>query len=382
MRLSDCCDFYSGGTPEKHKAEYWKGNIPWFSPKDIKTFDLTSAQDFISESAVRESATRLIESGTILVVGRSGVLAHTLPVGIVRQRSAFNQDIKALAPKAGHDADFIALYLRARQQEVLGDGVKRGPTVHSLISNFLEALEVPNLPFPEQHRIAARLKAQLAEVETARQAAQTQLREIAHLAEAIILDSVHNHSVTEHSLGDVLIEVKHGIGMDWADYPVLGATRDGLAPAKEPPGKHAVKYKPVVPGTVFYNPMRILIGSIAMVDDDDEAGITSPDYVVLKGKPDVVDTRWFYYWLRSPLGVACINSLARGAVRERMLFNRLAEGSIGLPGFSVQQKAAQALKGLNPLRSSVETQLAEIERLPQRLLAQAFAPPTTQGNVT
>ena len=186
MRLSDCCDFYSGGTPEKHKAEYWKGNIPWFSPKDIKTFDLTSAQDFISESAVRESATRLIESGTILVVGRSGVLAHTLPVGIVRQRSAFNQDIKALAPKAGHDADFIALYLRARQQEVLGDGVKRGPTVHSLISNFLEALEVPNLPFPEQRRIAARLKAQLAEVETARQAATAQLAEIERLPQRLL----------------------------------------------------------------------------------------------------------------------------------------------------------------------------------------------------
>ncbi len=144
MRLSDCCTFFSGGTPEKGKAEYWKGNIPWFSPKDIKTFDLTSAQDFISESAVRKSAARLIEAGTVLVVGRSGVLAHTLPVGVVRQRSAFNQDIKALVPKAGHDADFIALYLRARQREVLGDGVKRGPTVHSLIANFLDIAGVPH----------------------------------------------------------------------------------------------------------------------------------------------------------------------------------------------------------------------------------------------
>ena len=35
-------------------------------------------------------------------------------------------------------------------------------------------------------------------------------------------------------------------------------------------------------GTIFYNPMRILRGSIAMVDEGDETGITSPDYVVLK----------------------------------------------------------------------------------------------------
>ena len=61
--------------------------------------------------------------------------------------------------------------------------------------------------------------------------------------------------------------------------------------------------------------MRIIIGSIAFVDDDDEPGITSPDYVVLKGKEGLVDSRWFYYWLRSPFGERCIQSLARGAVR-------------------------------------------------------------------
>ena len=66
-------------------------------------------------------------------------------------------------------------------------------------------------------------------------------------------------------LGDVLTEVKAGIGKDWAKYPVMGATRDGLAPAKERPGKSPQRYKPVFPGTIFYNPMRILIGSIAFV---------------------------------------------------------------------------------------------------------------------
>ena len=62
--------------------------------------------------------------------------------------------------------------------------------------------------------------------------------------------------------------MKHGIGVDWASHPVLGATRDGLAPAKEPPGKQAQKYKPVTPGTVFYNPMRILIGKVGLDGHD------------------------------------------------------------------------------------------------------------------
>ena len=198
------------------------------------------------------------------------------------------------------------------------------------------------------------------------------MQEVARLADAIVLDSIRGNNTVTRSLGDVLNEVKQEIGAARASYPTLGPTRDGLAPAKERPGKQAVKYKLVVPGTVFYNPMRILIGSIAFVDDDDVPGITSPDYVALQGKFDTMDSRWFYHWLRSPLGVHCILSLARGAVRERMLFNRLAEGKVELPDLSVQTKTSTALKELKPLRMGIERKLHEIEQLPQRLLAQAF----------
>jgi type I restriction enzyme S subunit len=70
IKLADCCSFYSGGTPSKSKPEYWKGDIPWFSPKDIKKYDLILSQDKISEVAVSESATRLVEAGTILVLSQ------------------------------------------------------------------------------------------------------------------------------------------------------------------------------------------------------------------------------------------------------------------------------------------------------------------------
>lgn len=247
-----------------------------------------------------------------------------------------------------------------------------GATHKTIYMPTLEAFHLCAPDIDEQRQIATRLKAQLAEVETARQAAQVQLREVTRLADSIIFDSIKRADAAPRTLGDVLDEVKKGIGQDWKNYPVLGATRDGLAPAREQPGKQAPKYKPAFPGTVFYNPMRILIGSIAFVDDDDTPGITSPDYVVLQGKPGKVDSRWFYYWLRSPLGAQCITSLARGAVRERMLFNRLSEGEIELPEFAVQQKASQALGELKPLRQAIETKLAEIDLLPKKILSQAF----------
>ncbi len=237
---------------------------------------------------------------------------------------------------------------------------------------FLENLVLPVPDIDDQKRIISNLEAQLAAVEDARQAAIAQLRELTKLANAIVRETLAHPDTESHSLVDVLVEVKQGIGNRWADLPVLGATRDGLAPAKESVGKNPERYKPVTVGTVFYNPMRILIGSIAMVDEGDAPGITSPDYVVLRGREGLVDSRWFYYWLRSPDGERCIASLARGAVRERMLFNRLAEGEIALPPYPVQQAASRALAELRPMKTAVEARLREIERLPQRLLAQVF----------
>jgi type I restriction enzyme S subunit len=201
---------------------------------------------------------------------------------------------------------------------------------------------------------------------------EVQIDELTKLAHAIVRESIVHADTEIRLLGAVLDEVKRGIGADWADFPVLGATRAGLAAAKEPVGKNPERYKPVRVGTVFYNPMRILIGSIAMVDEADTPGVTSPDYVVLRGREGVVDSRWFYYWLRSPLGEQCIASLARGAVRERMLFNRLAEGTIELPPYPVQQAASRALAELRPMKAKIEAQLQEIELLPARLLVQVF----------
>jgi type I restriction enzyme S subunit len=274
-------------------------------------------------------------------------------------------------------SEWIHYFLR--RQETLNAAKK---TINGAVglqrvpSSFLTDVELLLPDVNAQRRITKKLKKQLTTAEESRQAAKGQITELTNLAHAIIRETLHHPDTETHLLGDVLDEVKRGVGASWADYPVLGATRNGLAPAREPVGKNPERYKPVFTGTVFYNPMRILIGSIAMVDEHDAPGITSPDYVALRGSAGLVDSRWFYYWLRSPEGERCIASLARGAVRERMLFNRLAEGEISLPPYEVQVKASQALADIRPLKTHVEAQLRDIELLPSRLLAQAF---DTQG---
>lgn len=173
-------------------------------------------------------------------------------------------------------------------------------------------------------------------------------------------------------LGDHLSEVAAGVGPEWRRYRVVGATRGGLAPAKESVGKAPERYKLVLPRTIFYNPMRILIGSIAMIDDGEEPGITSPDYVVFTTNPDVIHHRWFYYWLRSRWGEDFIRTLARGAVRERMLFRRLAGAELDVPPLSLQATFAERVRAMARARVANNTQLQVADHLYTAYLRTTF----------
>ena len=89
---------FSGGTPSKANPEFWEGNILWASPKDFKEFYLTDTEDRISESALSDSSTTLAPANSLLIVVRSGVLIHTIPVAVAKLPMAINQDLKALIP--------------------------------------------------------------------------------------------------------------------------------------------------------------------------------------------------------------------------------------------------------------------------------------------
>lgn len=218
-----------------------------------------------------------------------------------------------------------------------------------------------------------RLRDHLTAVAESRVAVQAQTETLDTLTHAVIRESLSNGKAQPSRFADCLHEVTQGIGDGWRGYPVLGATRAGLAPAKEGVGKSPGRYKPVHPGTIFYNPMRILLGSIAMLDEGDKPGITSPDYVVMTAVPGRLSARWFYHWFRSRYGAEFIKSMTRGAVRERLMFKRLAPTTLLLPEWKRQQAADTRLAAITQAKARLADKLAALDHLPAALLREAFA---------
>lgn len=370
VKLEEVCEIVSGTTPKSAVSQYWNGEIVWITPTDLgKLADryVTDSDRRISKAGYESCNLTMVPVGSVVLSSRAPI-GH---LGIAAVPLCTNQGCKTFVPGIEVDSEFLYHALKSSVWELQQMG--SGATFAEVSKTQLEGFDIPIPPLPEQKRIAAILNEQMAAVERARKAAEEQALAAELYPVALVRESLEKHRPRRMALGECLQEVRTGVGPDWAKYPVLGATRQGLAPAKDPVGKTPERYKPVTCGMVFYNPMRILLGSIAMVDDSDTPGITSPDYVVVRGKDGVLDSRWFYYWFRSAFGAHLIESLSRGAVRERILFNRLAEGTIEIPPIAAQKEASAKMRDVAASTKTIAEQLDAINTLPTALLRRAFA---------
>ncbi|WP_170043954.1 restriction endonuclease subunit S [Brevirhabdus pacifica] len=172
-KFSDFGTWIGGGTPSKANPRFWNGPIPWVSPKDMKTKVIREAIDGITEEAVENSAAKLVPAGSVLIVTRSGILAHTLPIAVTAVESTLNQDLKALALPDGISSDYIAWGMRAFEQRILDKCRKGGTTVHSIEMPRLASFELPIAPTNEQRRIVEKIEAMFDEIDKGVESLQT-----------------------------------------------------------------------------------------------------------------------------------------------------------------------------------------------------------------
>lgn len=77
--LGDLIDPVSGATPSKTNRDYWNGEVPWVSPKDMKRDFLSDAQDHVSQLALDETTLKVVEPDNVLIVVRGMILETAVP---------------------------------------------------------------------------------------------------------------------------------------------------------------------------------------------------------------------------------------------------------------------------------------------------------------
>jgi type I restriction enzyme, S subunit len=151
--LDEIATFASGGTPSKSNPEYWNGQIPWVSAKDMKGPHIVDTEDHISLLGL-ENGTRLAPAGATLVLVRGMTLLNDIPICISARDLAFNQDIKALVPKEGVLGTYLNYAIRAAKPAFLAAVDLAGHGTGKLPTDIFKSIQIRLPSKGEQSAIA------------------------------------------------------------------------------------------------------------------------------------------------------------------------------------------------------------------------------------
>lgn len=291
-------------------------------------------------------------------------------------------------------SEWIHYYLRRKQTLDAAAKTFTGAVGQQRVpASFLENLEIP-VPHPDvQRQIAARLKAQLAEVETARQAAQVQLSDARLLRARLITETFDNTNVAPTLLGDVILGIQAGksfqtseilaqpyelgvlkvSAVSWSNFQPDQAK--SLNDYYEPEDHHRVCKDDFI---ISRANTKELVGAVVLVDRDFPFRLLSDKTLRLVIDEEKADKEYLLYALRAPLARNHIEHFATGTSDSMRNISQGVITSIPLvlPSKPEQKDIVQKLKTklieIDSIEQSSKAALADIEKLPARILAKAF----------
>jgi len=102
--FTDIFELKGGGTPKTNKNEYWNGNIPFFTPKDIgKSYYTINTIKNITTKGLENCSSRLYSKHTVFITARGTVGA----IAIAGDKMAMNQSCYAVLGNKNANQFFV-----------------------------------------------------------------------------------------------------------------------------------------------------------------------------------------------------------------------------------------------------------------------------------
>jgi type I restriction enzyme, S subunit len=160
VRLGSLGRIGNGSTPKKSIAEYWNdGTFPWLTSAKVYDRNIESADQFVSELALKECHLPIVKPGAVLVAitGQGKTLGHC---AVLRTEATINQHLAYLQTDfTKADPGFIRSYIETQYDYLRQIASGGGSTKGALTCAFLRSLPVPLPPMDQQSEIALVLDA-------------------------------------------------------------------------------------------------------------------------------------------------------------------------------------------------------------------------------
>lgn len=356
---------------------------------------LTGPSDF---GLLQATASRWTEKPEVMCKPRD-VLVTVKGAGVASlnfapdETACIGRQLMAVRAREGvSNADYIYLALKSLTEELRAKSM--GATVPGLSIEHLAKLPIPLVPLPEQKRIAARLREQLAEVAKAREALQSQL-EAAEKIHAAALRAAFGENVQaswpKARLGDVA-NIAAGVtlgrklppgGVRKVPYLRVANVKDGRLDLSHVTATDAKETE--------IDHLRLRYGDLLLTEggDPDKLGRGTfwrdelPECIhqnhVFRLRFDLAkfDPAFLAFQFGSEYGKAYFFAHAKQTTGIATINRKvLDQFPLLAPSLAIQQAAArkltESLAGTQTLIADIKARLQAVEKMPAALLRQAF----------
>ncbi len=151
--LNDISKIASGGTPNRSKAEYWNGDIPWVSTSLVDFNMIEQANKYITQFGLDNSSAKIFPEGTILMAmyGQGKTRGKVAVLGI---DAAINQACAAISVNNGMLSEFVFQNLAGRYEEIRDLSNQGGQENLSAALIKMIPFSYPDVESGEQQKIA------------------------------------------------------------------------------------------------------------------------------------------------------------------------------------------------------------------------------------
>jgi len=385
--LGDLCQVIGGGTPAKNKAEYYSGNIPWATIRDMRSDVITETECKITKAAVASSATNIIPGGNVVIATRVGLGK----VCLISQDTAINQDLRGIIPIDPKllIVPFLYWWLKSVADLIVAEGT--GATVQGVKLPFVKSLKIPLPPFPEQQRIVGILDDAFQGIATAKANAEKNLQNARALFESYL-----NNIFTQR--GEGWVDTKLGDICEFVRGPFGGSLKksffvaDGYAVYEQ---QHAIynqfddiryfidedkfnemKRFELVPGDLIMSCSGTM-GRVAVVPKVIKKGIINQALLKLTTTTKI-SNKYLKLWMESEAFQNALKEFSGGAAIQNVASVKILK-DIKIPLTSIEEQNA-IINKLNSLRTETQhlesiyqKKLFALDELKKSLLSQAFS---------
>jgi type I restriction enzyme S subunit len=350
-RLGEVSRISGGGTPLRHQAEYYGGDIPWLTPTEVPDTPIipyiTTTREYITQRGLANRSARLVPANTVLLTSRATIGR----VAIAAVPLTTNQGFANFVCGDQVEPKFLAYALRYLSAQIIGRA--SGTTFLEIRKSVLREMQLPLPTLPEQHLIVARLERLLAHAARAEEESRQAMDKARALRGATLADTFARIDAPKVRLGEVCDRADRRdpqktpeASFRYVDIASVDNAAKRITEARTLLGKDAPsRARQVIRANdVLVATTRPYLNAVALVPAELDGEICSTGFCVLR--PRHVVAGYLFAFVQTADFVEQLMAMVRGASYPAVTDANVFNVRFPLPPLSKQYRIVERLERL------------------------------------